>query len=86
MPSIRLSLVRDGIEDYEYLYLLRGLLEAAGDRAPEDLRNRAQYELAVPAEIMVDHKTYCQDPGRLLEVRARMAAVIEELWDLVHGP
>jgi len=86
LPSIRLSLVRDGIEDYEYLYLLRGLLEAAGDRAPEDLRNRAQYELAVPAEIMVDHKTYCQDPGRLLEVRARMAAVIEELWDLVHGP
>ena len=85
IPSIRLSLVRDGIEDYEYLYLLRGLLEAAGDQVPDELRSRAQYELIVPAEIMVDNKTYCELPDRLLEVRARMAQVIQELWDLVHG-
>ena len=77
--SIRLALMRDGIEDYEYFDLLRRRIEAAGDNVPEDLRRRAMLELRVPVEVVVDHQDYTDDEQMLLKVRARIAEVIEEL-------
>jgi len=79
LGSIRFELIRDGIEDYEYLYVLRDLLAAQGDKAPEELRERAEAELAVAPEVLVDHKTFTEDPQVILAARARIARVIEEL-------
>ena len=76
--STRFEIVRDGIEDYEYLYLLNQLVEKAGEDAPADLRNRAKAELAVPPEVMADHKNYTEDPEAILAARERVARLIEE--------
>lgn len=35
VPSIRMELLRDGIEDFEYVTILRALIEARGEVAPE---------------------------------------------------
>jgi hypothetical protein len=77
--SIRFELIRDGIEDYEYLYLLRDLLAAQSDKAPEELRKRAEAELAIAPEVLVDHKTFTEDPRAILAARARVARLIEEI-------
>jgi len=84
LSSIRFELVRDGIEDYEYLNLVRTRLEAAGNNVPEELRQRALREIRIPAELLVDHERYTDDPKVLLMVRARMAEVIEDLGKLTQ--
>jgi len=82
LSSIRLELVRDGIEDYEYLYLLRQVLKAAGDKAPEDLRQRATAELNVTPDVLTDHKVFTDEPRNLLNARNRIAELIEQLTPL----
>lgn len=79
LPSIRVEIVRDGIEDYEYLYLLREALAAAGAAAPPELRAKAEAELRIDPRVLVDHKTFTQDPQAILEARARIAQLIEQL-------
>jgi len=82
LGSLRFELVRDGIEDYEYFYLLRQLLAAAGERAPAELRARAEAELAVPPEVIVDAKIFTEDPRVILNARGRIAGLIEQLRNL----
>ena len=77
--SIRLALLRDGIEDYEYLSLLRKSLKAAGDAVPKPLRRRIEAELAVDARVLVNHETFTEDPEAILAARTRIAGLIEEL-------
>ncbi|MCP4644608.1 MAG: DUF4091 domain-containing protein [bacterium] len=79
LASIRLALARDGIEDYEYLHLLRELLAKAGDGCPKDLAERARKELSITPDVLVDHKTYTEDPAAIMNARGRIAAIIEEL-------
>jgi len=82
LGSIRFELVRDGIEDFEYFYLLRELLAAAGERAPAELRARAEAELAVSPDVLVDHKIFTEDPGAILKARRRVAGLVEQLRKL----
>ena len=78
LSSIRFELVRDGIEDYEYLHLLRGLFEKAGDRCPVELARTIQSELSV-LRVMEDQETFTEDPQVILDARRRIAGLIEEL-------
>jgi outer membrane protein assembly factor BamB len=80
--SIRLELVREGIEDYEYLYLLRELIKSVGDKAPQDLRARAEAEVATPTEVFMDQKDFTSDPKILEDARKRIALLIEQLTAL----
>jgi outer membrane protein assembly factor BamB len=82
LASIRAEYIRDGIEDYEYFYTLKQVLNAAGTQAPAQLRARAEAELAVVSDVMTDNKTYTEDPDVVLEARARIAALIEELQSM----
>ena len=82
LGSLRFELVRDGIEDFEYFYLLRELLAAAGEGAPAELRARAEAELAVSPEVLVDHNIFTEDPEVILNARGRVAALIEQLRKL----
>ena len=66
LPSVRLEIIRDGIEDYEYLYLLREL-------APDsDL-------LQVGSDISRDFTHYCADPEVIEQRRLAIAKAIEAL-------
>lgn len=66
VSSIRFELLREGIEDYEYLWLLASL----GDRAFAD---------DVVKSLVVDVRAFSRNPGDLFAARERMAQRIESL-------
>jgi Glycoside hydrolase 123, catalytic domain/Glycoside hydrolase 123 N-terminal domain len=73
---IRWEMLRDGIEDYEYLYLLRSLVERAqGEPAAAE----AAKLLAIPEEIVTDKTHFTRDPQPLLAHRRKVAEAIERL-------
>ncbi len=78
LPSVRMNIARDGIEDYEYFHLLRTLLDQRPD-APAEVRREAESVLEVDPAVVTDNEVFTEDPGVLLEARARMARLIEAL-------
>ena len=79
IPSIRMEINRDGIEDYEYLKMLDELIPRmteADSAAARDL-------LVLPESVFMDddadhpEKYYIQDPQFLLERRQQIAILIE---------
>ena len=79
VDSIRWEMLRDGLEDYEYLYLLREKLKTAGDALPAARRAKLAALLEVPPEISKDTKTWTHDPAPIETRRAAIAAAIESL-------
>ena len=84
LPSVRLALIRDGIEDYEYHYLLREKLKslvAKRMRDPQilDITDRASKLLKVPDEIVRSLTDYTEDPRLIIEQRRKIAETIEEI-------
>jgi glycosyl hydrolase family 123 len=68
-PSIRLKIMRDGLEDEDYLHILR---DRAGPTPSADVRAL----LDVPQELAGDLRYYNKDPQVLLNVRERLARAI----------
>ena len=68
-PSIRLKCLRDGLEDYDYLRLLR---ERAGPSPSEQVRSLLQ----IPHELAMGLRYYNKDPRILLQVRRAVAEQI----------
>ncbi len=77
--SVRLALVRDGIEDYEYFNLLRQAYEARAASLSEAERAEIEALLRIDPAIVRDHQVYTEDAGALLRYRATIAAAIEGL-------
>jgi uncharacterized coiled-coil protein SlyX len=73
LATIRLENIRDGIEDYEYWWLLDELI-ASGDASPEALA-----AAEVPDELLTGVNAYSEDPELLEQVRLRVARAIESL-------
>lgn len=71
-PSIRMKVIRDGVEDYAYLSLLRANLSKLSGR---DLAE-AKALLAVPESVMVGSHYFNRNPGAMLDARARVASLI----------
>jgi hypothetical protein len=76
VDSIRWEMLRDGIEDYEYLVILKQLLQSKGDKL--DASRKAQYAalLEVPADITKDMTTFTKDPTPIEQHRDRVARAI----------
>lgn len=79
VSSIRWEMLREGVEDYEFLYLLRERLQS--QRAKLSAEQIRHYEtlLEVPESIAKDMTTFTTDPAPIYERRAAVAAAIEEL-------
>jgi hypothetical protein len=78
LSSVRLVNIRDGLEDYETLWLLRQRIqerEAAGKTVPEEI----QRLLTVPSEVAADLRHYSLNPSPLLLQRRRLAEALERL-------
>lgn len=78
--SLRWEMLREGIEDYEYFYLLQQAVaraEAAG-RDDEAVRE-ARALLTVPEEICRDMTHFTKDPQPLYAHRKRLARALERL-------
>lgn len=77
LPSIRLEIIRDGIEDYDLLALLRDL---AADR---QLAAKAP-ELAARARVALDLEDLCGDLSRFTRDADRLLGRRREIGDLVE--
>jgi len=78
--SIRWEMLREGIEDYEYLWLLRDLVEKAKKRGDKsEALTRAESLLTIPDSITRDQTHFTHDPLDLYRYRENMARAIEWL-------
>ena len=83
-PSIRLEVIRDGIEDYEYLALLSRCVAKAkqlpeGERPDDALLKEAEALCEVPDEISESFIRYTKDSQVLMERRKKVGDMIEQL-------
>jgi hypothetical protein len=72
-------MLRDGIEDYEYLVILRELLEEQRGRLSAEEQRRVESLLQVPDEITSDMTTFTTDPEPIERRRSEIARAIERL-------
>jgi len=84
LATIRAENFRDGMEDHDYVVILRRLIAQAEGRPRQGwvLRRalrEARAAVEVPADVVVDLKTYSRDPARLRAMRRRVAEAIEGL-------
>jgi len=77
VPSIRLEMIRDGVEDYEYLWLLRDRVGQARARGIDVTEH--QKLLTIPRGVAVDVSSYSHDPDTIGRYRDRVARAIEAL-------
>ena len=79
VDSIRFEMLRDGIEDHEYLAILDRLIrEHESKLSPEDVTRYKQL-LDVPEDISVDLTHFTTDPAPIEQRRAAVARAIETL-------
>jgi len=82
VESIRWEMLRDGIEDYEYLAILSRLLEAKKDKLTPEQHNKYTALLEVPESITTDMTSFTKDPAPIEACRDRIARGIAELKGL----
>lgn len=83
--SVRLDNLRDGMEDYDYLVMLREGVEALkeqGSGAHAGLIEEASALLAIPPEVITTLTEYTKDPAVLYIHRAKVARMIERIDNL----
>jgi hypothetical protein len=94
IPSMRLEIFRDGMDDYEYLYRLRELIEKCETEQLEldltEFRKLLRVEdyllIKYPRELTMTQENtirYPDQPERFLEARIRLAEAIEDLQDIL---
>ena len=74
IPSIRMKIIRDGLEDYGYLMEVKKVLPQIKD--PEQ-KKRAEDILAVPNQIMVDPHYFNRNPSGILGIREEIGNLID---------
>ena len=79
VDSIRFEMLRDGIEDYEYLALLDRLLKERGAQLSDEERQRYEALLEVPDAITADLTHFTTDPAPIEARREALARAIERL-------
>ena len=86
VDSIRLEALRDGVEDYEYLYTLKQLVgRASANPSLQPLIERAQRLLAIDPALIESMRSYAKDPQVLLAQRQAIAELIVELQRTLAG-
>ena len=82
VSTMRLENIRDGFEDYEYLYELARAAKAVRKRPSTPDRQaylqRAAKLLAVPSSVVTNVVQYSRDPAALYAFRTRVAEAILE--------
>ena len=71
VPSLRLYVLRDGIEDYEYLSILKNKIGAARKKGVDKEKiEAAERLLTIDKSIVSSMNLYTKDPG-VIEARRR---------------
>ncbi len=82
VDSIRWEMLRDGIEDYEYMAMLQKLLRAKRGDLPPAERAKLARLLEVPEAITSDMTHFTTDPAPLEGHRNAVAEAVEALTQL----
>ena len=82
VDSFRWEMLRDGIEDYEYLVILKKLLEAKRNKLTRSQRQEYADLLNVPETITSDMTTFTKDPAPIEKRRDQIARAIATLGSL----
>jgi hypothetical protein len=72
-------MLRDGIEDYEYLAVLDRLLKTKKDKLTADQYQQYAALLIVPENITRDMTTFTKDPASIEARRDKIARAIARL-------
>ncbi len=79
IPSIRWECLRDGVEDYEYLAILRAEVERTRGSADDALLTAARELLVVPEGISKDTTHFVRDVRPIVARRHAIAEMIQKL-------
>ncbi len=82
VDSIRWEMLRDGIEDYEYMVILKNLLETKKNKLSRNQQKEYAGLLEVPEEITSDMTTFTKDPAPIEKHRDKVAQAIAKLSQL----
>jgi hypothetical protein len=82
VSCFRMEMLRDGLEDYEYMTMLERLLEEKGDDLSWWKRRCYTRLLEVPDSITENLTTYTKDPAPIEKHRHDVAEAIEKLEQL----
>jgi len=88
LSTIRLENIRDGLEDYEYLWMVRRALEQLESGAKSEPRPgweaEARERLVIGPPLMNMMTDFTHDPVVLVRHRDRLGALLEQ-WAAVYG-
>ena len=80
VSSIRWEILRDGLEDYEYFWLLRSLADSLDKRGThQTLVRRAREVLRVPEDVTSSLTEFSKTPEPLYRHRHKLAEMILQL-------
>ncbi len=83
--SIRYENIRDGIEDYDYLVLLRKVFQKKG--ISEKVRKKIRYLLNIPSSLIVSPSKFTHNSDVLLGFRAQIGEILDRYCkDISIGP
>ena len=86
VSSIRWEMLREGVEDYEYLWMLRDEIERLREKGlsqkEKALIEEAERLLEVPTEICASMTDFSRDPRPIFERRLKIARMIERVKGL----
>lgn len=74
IPSIRMKMLRDGLEDYGYLMELKKRLPRI---TGAECRKEAGEILEIPSIVMIDSHYYNRNPKGILETRQRIGEILD---------
>lgn len=80
--TIRMKNIRDGLEDYEYLWLLRKEISEVSQgrkNCPKGWLARAQKVIAIPESVVKSLTEYSHVGSDVLSVRQEIAELLEQM-------
>jgi hypothetical protein len=80
--TIRMKNIRDGLEDYEYLWLLQERVRQVRQgqkKAPEDWLPKAEKALVIPDDVLKSLTSYSRRGCDVLRVRQEIAQLLEQV-------
>lgn len=88
IPSLRAVNIRDGVEDWEYLYVLKKtleMLEKSGVSIPEEWKKESTQLLNVPEEVVLSPRSFTDCPELIENTRTRVALLIIRMQELLKS-
>jgi len=79
VPSVRLEILREGLDDYDYMIMLENCIKNAGP-GQQGMVAKAKPLLSFGADIFVNDREYTKNPEILMKYRQQMGNLLEQFY------